>query len=134
MATPERPAVQRPLSPHLQVYKPQLTSMMSIAHRATGVANAIAAFGLAWWLVAVAAGPEAYATFVACAGSVFGRLVLMAVTATLVYHLCNGIRHLLWDAGKGLEIDAAYRSGYAVLGVSLVLTVGLWVVVLGGVA
>jgi succinate dehydrogenase / fumarate reductase, cytochrome b subunit len=134
MATPERPAVQRPLSPHLQVYKPQLTSTMSIAHRITGVISAIAAFALAWWLVALAAGPDAYATFVECAGSLLGRVVLFAITLTLVYHLCNGIRHLFWDAGKGLDIDTAYKSGYAVIAVSLLLTVAIWAVALGGAA
>lgn len=134
MATPERPAVQRPLSPHLQVYKPQLTSTMSIAHRITGVVLSIAAFGLAWWLVALAAGGDTYATFVECAGSLMGRIVLFAVTLTLMYHLCNGIRHLFWDAGKGLDIDTAYRSGYAVIAVSLLLTVAIWAVALGGAA
>lgn len=134
MATPERPAVQRPLSPHLQVYKPQLTSTMSIAHRITGVLNAIAAFALAWWLVALAAGPDTYATFVECAGSLLGRVVLFAITATLMYHLCNGIRHLFWDAGKGLDIDTAYTTGYAVIAVSLLLTITIWAVALGGAA
>lgn len=134
MATSDRPAVQRPLSPHLQVYKPQLTSGMSIGHRITGVINAVAAFALAWWLVAIAAGPDSLATFNAAAGSLVGRLVLFAITATLMYHLCNGIRHLFWDAGKGLDIDTAYKSGYAVLAVALLLTIAIWAVALGGVA
>lgn len=134
MATPERPAVQRPLSPHLQVYKPQLTSGMSILHRVTGGINAIAAFALAWWLVALAAGAEAYATFIACAASLPGQVVLFAITATLMYHLCNGIRHLFWDAGAGLDIDTAYKSGYAVIAVSTLLTIAIWVVALGGAA
>ena len=134
MATPERPAVQRPLSPHLQVYKPQLTSTLAIAHRITGVVLSIAAFGLTWGLVALAAGGETYATFVECAGSLLGRIVLFAVTLTLMYHLCNGIRHLFWDAGKGLDIDTAYRSGYAVIAASLLLSVAIWAVALGGAA
>lgn len=134
MATPERPAVQRPLSPHLQIYKPQLTSGMSIAHRVTGVVNAIAAFALAWWLLAIAAGPDSYATFTAVAGSLVGRLALFTITATLMYHLCNGIRHLFWDAGQGLSLESAYKSGYAVLVVALVLSVAIWAVALGGVA
>lgn len=134
MATPQRPAVERPLSPHLQVYKPQLTSGMSIGHRVTGVINAIAAFALAWWLVAIAAGPDSHATFTAVAGSLVGRLALFAITATLMYHLCNGIRHLFWDAGKGLDLDTTYKSGYAVLAVALLLSIAIWVVALGGMA
>lgn len=136
MATPERPNVERPLSPFMigQVYRPQLTSMMSIAHRLTGVLSAIAAFALAWWLVAVAAGPEHYATFAAVAGSLAGRIVLFGITAMLMYHLCNGIRHLFWDAGKGLDIDTAYRSGYAVIAAAVVLSIAIWVVALGGAA
>jgi len=134
MATPERPAVERPLSPHLQVYKPQLTSTMSIAHRVTGVVLSVAAFALVWWLVALAAGPDAYATFTDCAGTLPGQVVLFAITATLMYHLCNGIRHLFWDAGRGLDLDTTYKSGYAVLAVSLLLTIAIWVVALGGVA
>lgn len=134
MATPERPAVQRPLSPHLQVYKPQLTSTLSIAHRITGVVLSIAAFGIAWWLVALAAGGDTYATFVASADSLLGRLALFAVTLALMYHLCNGIRHLFWDAGKGLDIDTAYKTGYTVIAVALLLSIAIWAVALGGVA
>ena len=136
MATPERPNVERPLSPFMlgPYYRLQLTSMTSLAHRVSGILNAIAAFALAWWLVALAAGPDAYATFAACAGSLAGRVVLFAVTATLMYHLCNGIRHLFWDAGKGLDIDTAYRNGYAVIAVSLLLTIVIWAVALGGAA
>jgi succinate dehydrogenase / fumarate reductase cytochrome b subunit len=117
---------QRPLSPHLQVYKPQITSTMSILHRATGVANAMGALLLAWWLVALAGGESSYAQFTAVAGSVPGQIALFAFSATLVYHLLNGVRHLFWDVGLGFEIPQAYRSGYAVLVLAAALTGLLW--------
>ena len=112
----------RPLSPHLQVYRPQLTSMLSITHRLTGVALAIGTFLLVWWLVAAATGPEAYATAQAAISSVIGRLLLFGWTLALFYHLCNGIRHLFWDAGYGYELKSAYASGWAVMAASVALT------------
>lgn len=119
---------QRPLSPHLQVYRPQITSVLSIAHRGTGVVNALGVFVLGCWLVALAAGGEAYAQFAAAAGSVPGRIALFGFAATLVYHLLNGVRHLFWDIGWGFEIPQLYRSGYTVIGLSLLLTGLLWYV------
>ncbi len=112
----------QPLSPHLQVYRPQLTSMLSITHRLTGVALAIGTFLLVWWLVAAATGPEAYATAQAAISSVIGRLLLFGWTLALFYHLCNGIRHLFWDAGMGIDIPSATRSGWAVIVLSVLLT------------
>ena len=117
---------QRPLSPHLQIYAKQITSTLSILHRATGVANALGVLVLACWLVALAAGGEAYAGFAAAADSLPGRVVLFGFAATLVYHLLNGVRHLFWDAGLGFEIPQVYRSGYAVIVLAIVLTAGLW--------
>jgi succinate dehydrogenase / fumarate reductase cytochrome b subunit len=107
-------------------YRPQITSMMSIAHRGTGIVNALGVLALAWWLVALAAGDEAYAQFTAVADSLPGRVALFGFAATLVYHLLNGVRHLFWDIGKGFEIPAVYRSGYAVIALAIVLTAGLW--------
>ena len=116
----------RPLSPHLQVYRPQLTSMLSITHRATGVALAVGTLLLVWWLVAAASGPEAYATVQGFIGSIVGRLLLFGWTWALFYHLGNGIRHLFWDAGYGFELKTAYSSGWLVLLASFVLTLGAW--------
>ncbi|MEX0729974.1 MAG: succinate dehydrogenase, cytochrome b556 subunit [Aquisalimonadaceae bacterium] len=118
----------RPLSPHLQVYKPQLTSVMSIAHRITGVGLSAGVLLLIYWLVAAASGPDAYATARSLLGGFLGQLVLMAFTFALFYHLCNGIRHLFWDAGKGLELQTTYLSGYLALGAGIALTVIVWIV------
>ena len=117
----------RPLSPHLQVYRPQLTSMLSITHRLTGVALAIGTLLLVWWLVAAATGPEAYATAQTAISSVIGRLLLFGWTLALFYHLCNGIRHLFWDAGYGYELKSAYASGWAVMAATVALTLLAWV-------
>lgn len=117
---------QRPLSPHLQIYAKQITSTMSILHRVTGVVNALGALLLACWLVALAGGGEAYAQFSTLAGSLPGRVVLFAFGATLVYHLLNGVRHLVWDMGLGFEIPQVYRSGYIVIALAVVLTGLLW--------
>lgn len=122
----------RPLSPHLQVYKRQLTSVMSILHRGTGVVLALGSLVVAAWLVAAAGSADAYASFAACLASLPGKLALFAFSASLVYHFLNGIRHLFWDAGHGLEISQAYASGYAVLALSVLLTAVLWYFALRG--
>ena len=119
-------SANRPLSPHLQVYRPQLTSTLSILHRFTGVALAVGTLLLVYWLAAAASGPEAFATARGLIGSFIGRLFLFGWTFALFYHLCNGIRHLFWDAGYGFELDAVYKSGTAVVIASLVLTVLCW--------
>jgi succinate dehydrogenase / fumarate reductase cytochrome b subunit len=118
----------RPLSPHLQVYRPQLTSMMSIMHRVTGVALAGGLLLLLWWLVALASGPEYYDYVMGVAGSWIGRLVMFGFTFAVFYHLCNGIRHLYWDAGWGFDIPSVYRTGYMTMIGAVVLTVGSWVI------
>lgn len=118
----------RPLSPHLQVYKPQLTSVMSISHRASGVALSIGTLLLVYWLAAAAAGPEAFARAQGIVGSFLGQVILFLFSYALFYHLCNGIRHLFWDAGKGYDIKTAYASGYAVLAVSAALTLLVWII------
>ena len=117
----------RPLSPHLQVYRFEWTMALSILHRITGVALAVGTLLLVWWLVAAASGPEAFATVQGFIGSILGRLLLFGWTLALFYHLCNGIRHLFWDAGYGFELDVAYRSGLAVLGASVALTLISWI-------
>ena len=131
MATPKRPLSPFMIGPY---YRPQLTSMMSIAHRGTGVVLALGALVLVAWLVAAAGSASAFDAFSAAMGSLPGKLSLFVFSASLVYHFLNGIRHLFWDAGHGFEIPKAYASGYAVLLLSLVLTGGLWWFALGGVA
>src|ERR1700688_5304841 len=98
MAETKGPAA-RPLSPHLQIYRPMLTMVMSIVHRITGAALYVGTLLLAWWLLAAASGPNAYATFQAAASSVIGRGVLLGYTWALVHHMLGGIRHLIWDSG-----------------------------------
>lgn len=123
--TPARP---RPLSPHLQIYKPQITSVLSILHRTTGIVLAIGTLVLTWWLLAAAAGPQAFGQAQAIIGSWFGLLCLFGWTAALFYHLCNGIRHLFWDAGYGFELDTVTKSGWAVVIAAGALTVVSWVI------
>lgn len=117
----------RPLSPHLQVYRPQLTSILSILHRLTGVALAVGTLLLIWWLAAAAAGGGAFDTMQMVIGSWIGRLLLFGWSFSLFYHLCNGIRHLFWDAGRGFELSTVAASGWAVVIVSGALTVAAWV-------
>lgn len=129
-------AHQRPLSPHLQVYKPQLTSVLSIMHRATGVFLGLAAFALVAWLLAVAGDGDGFDTFVSVASSWPGRALAAALVFSLMYHLFNGVRHLLWDAGWGFEIAQVYATGWTVIALSVVSTALLVFLALraGGVA
>lgn len=117
---------QRPLSPHLQVYKPQLSSVLSITHRATGVFLSIGSAFLALWLLALASGGEAWACAEAISGSWFGILCLAGWSYALFFHLCNGIRHMVWDTGRNLEMDSANKSGIFVVLASLILTAAVW--------
>ena len=123
-------ARQRPLSPHLQVYRPQLTSMMSITHRATGVALTTGTLVLAAWLVAVALGGETYSMVAMIVAHPLGQFVLFGYSVALIYHALNGLRHLGWDFGYGLTLSEVYRNGHMVLFLTLVLTAGLWLTVL----
>lgn len=122
MASPNRP-----LSPHLQVYKPQITSVLSIVHRMTGVGLTLGALWLVWWLVAAALGPEAFAVVQGFTGSIIGRLLLLGFTVALFYHSLNGIRHLAWDAGYGFELETLSRSGWAVVAATVILTLVAWI-------
>lgn len=128
MSVANRPS-DRPLSPHLQVYRPQLTSVLSILHRGTGIALTVGALYLAVWVIcASASSPKAYATFQSFNMSILGRIVLGGWLFSAFYHLCNGIRHLFWDAGYGFELKDAYRSGWIVVAVSLIATAVSWIV------
>jgi succinate dehydrogenase / fumarate reductase cytochrome b subunit len=120
---------KRPLSPHLQVYRPQLTSVLSILHRATGVALSIGTLLIVYWLIAMAGGPEAYKHAQSVFGSMLGQLFMFLWTWALFYHLCNGIRHLFWDAGYGFDMEMVYKSGKTVVTASVVLTFLIWIIV-----
>jgi len=120
----------RPLSPHLQVYRPQITSVLSILHRFTGLALSVGALLFSYWVIAVASGAEAYANAQAFIGSWFGYLLMIAFSYALFYHLCNGIRHLFWDIGMGFELPTATRTGWLVVILSLGLTAAAWIVAL----
>ena len=121
---------ERPLSPHLQVYRKQVQMMTSITHRITGIALAVGILGLVWGLLALAAGPERWAGFTACAGSPLGLLVLFGFSWALAYHFLNGIRHLVQDAGNGFAIPDFIRSSWISIGGSIVLVVLAWAFVL----
>lgn len=124
---------ERPLSPHLQIYRPQLTSVLSITHRGTGVVLTLGALAWAGWLLALAAGPAAFETAQGHLGAWYGQVLLLLWSVALFYHLANGIRHLFWDAGYGFELHQVYASGYAVVLATAVLTAAAWgLALLGG--
>lgn len=100
---------------------------LSILHRATGVALGLGTLLIAWWILATAAGPDAYNAFYALAGSIVGRLVLLGFTFALMLHLLNGIRHLFWDAGYGFELDTVQKSGVAVVILAALFTGAIWI-------
>lgn len=118
----------RPRSPNIQIYRPQLTSVLSIANRISGAFLSIAAVGLVVWLIAAAAGPQAYAAVQGAMASWIGQILLFGATFAFFLHLCGGIRHLAWDAGYGFELPAIYTSGWIVVAMSIVLTVATWIV------
>jgi len=121
---------ERPLSPHLQVYRWQVQMVTSILHRATGIVLAAGMLGLVWGLLALAAGPERWITFAACAGSPFGKFVLFGFSWALAYHLINGIRHLVQDAGYGYPVPEFVRSSWLSVIGSFVLVALAWGVAL----
>jgi succinate dehydrogenase / fumarate reductase cytochrome b subunit len=119
---PDKIMTNRPLSPHLQIYRPQLTSVLSILHRVTGMALSVGTILLVYWLIAAASGPGAFAAAEAVVGSWIGLVLLFGWTFALFFHLANGIRHLFWDAGLGFELKAVYASGWTVVAVATALT------------
>ena len=120
--------VRRPLSPHLQVYRWQITSVLSIMHRLTGIGVGVGTLLLVWWLVAAATSDAAYATVTGFVRSPVGLLLMFGWTVALWYHFCNGLRHLAWDFGYGYELPQVHKSGYAVLIATAVLTVLTWII------
>jgi succinate dehydrogenase / fumarate reductase, cytochrome b subunit len=122
--------LDRPLSPHLGVYRWQITNTLSILHRLTGVMLTLGAVILTVWLLAMAGGPESYRGLVRLLGSPLGKILLFGWTFSFFFHLCNGIRHLFWDAGYGFEMRQAQASGMTVVIATVVLTIALWLVAL----
>jgi succinate dehydrogenase / fumarate reductase cytochrome b subunit len=118
---------ERPISPHIQIWRWHITMLGSILHRATGVALYGGALILALWAVALADGPNAFAAYKALLGSLPGKLVLFCLTFSIFYHLANGLRHLAWDAGKGFEPRTADMTGWAAIAFALTATVAVWV-------
>ena len=116
----------RPLSPHLQIYRWQISSVLSILHRITGIALAVGSLLLVYWIIAAAVGPEAFAQAQGLIGSVIGRLLLFGWTYALFFHLANGIRHLFWDLGWGFELKTMSITGWAAVVVALLLTLIAW--------
>ncbi|KMK66356.1 succinate dehydrogenase, cytochrome b556 subunit [Puniceibacterium sp. IMCC21224] len=113
----------RPLSPHLQIYRPQLTSMTSILTRITGNALIVGMLLCVWWLLAAATGPDYFAVADAVVNGWFGNLVMFLSLWALWYHTLAGVRHLIWDQAVGLDLDTAEKLGYAVIGGSVILTI-----------
>ena len=120
----------RPLSPHLGIYRWYLTMALSIAHRVTGAGLTVGLLLLAWWLLALAGGPESFATVQAAMDNIFGALILFGFTLFLFYHSLNGIRHLVWDTGRNLDKDGARASGIVVLGATAFLTALTWILII----
>ena len=125
-------AGKRPLSPHLQIYRPQITSVLSISHRFSGAVLTAGLLLLVYWLAALASGEAAYGAALGILGAWPVRVLLFLATLAFFYHLCNGIRHLWWDSGRGFEIPQIYASGWTVLIVSIVLTLATWAIILLG--
>ncbi len=120
----------RPLSPHLQIYQPMLTMMMSIMHRLTGAALYFGSLMLAWWLIAAATGPEYFDFVNGLAGTLIGKLVMLGYTWALIHHMIGGIRHFIWDTGRGFELPMVELMARASLIGSLGLTVVIWAIAL----
>ena len=118
----------RPLSPHLQIYRPMLTMMMSIVHRATGMALYFGVILMVWWLSAAATSDDYFGLVQGFWGSWFGRVVLFGFTWALVHHAIGGLRHLLWDTGRGFELPTVELMAKANLIGSVVITIVLWII------
>ena len=119
---------QRPLSPHLQIYKMPITAVLSVLHRGTGAVLFIGLLLMIGVLVAVASGADSWQAMHNLLSSGFGKLVLFGFTFSLYYHLCNGVRHLLWDIGKGLSVVEVHKSAWVVIISSVILTVVTWII------
>jgi len=121
---------ERPLSPHLQVYRPTLNMVLSVFHRGTGIVLALSTPLLVYWLLTLAAGPQAYAELQDCLSHWILKIVLLGYVFSMSYHLCNGVRHLFWDVGRGYENEEVQRSGIIAIAVATVLTLSIYVMAL----
>jgi succinate dehydrogenase / fumarate reductase cytochrome b subunit len=128
MTDASRAPRERPMSPHLQVWRWHITMLTSILHRASGVALYGGALIGAAWAVSLASGPEAYATFQGLLGSPLGLVVMFGLTWSVFYHLANGIRHVVWDLGHGLDVKSANASSVLVIAFSIAATLAVWVI------
>jgi len=131
MQSATEPKNPRPLSPHLQVYKPQISTVLSITHRMTGVALTFGMVVMIAWLASVAGGPENYANFVQYAHSIIGQIILLGLSLSFFFHLCLGIRHLFWDAGYFLDLPDVYKTGRIAIGAAVILTLIVWLKIYG---
>jgi len=122
-------ASERPLSPHLQIYSPLINMVMSILHRMTGAALYFGTILLAWWLAAVAAGPEYFSYVSGLFGTFLGKLVLFGYSWALIHHALGGIRHFIWDSGRGYDLPTIDLLSWGSIALSALLTVVLWVTV-----
>ena len=120
------PRRERPLSPHLQIYRWRLTMLLSILHRATGIALAVGTLVVMWMLLAASSGEAAFTQFITCITSLPGQVLLFGWTVALFYHMCNGVRHFVWDTGRGYELKTANASGILVLLLTALLTGAVW--------
>lgn len=118
---------RRPLSPHLQIYKPQITSVLSITHRITGFGLTICLFILVGWLACLATGEDAFLKYQGFLSNILGQIICFFALFGFFYHFCNGIRHLFWDAGYGFSLSATYKSGWFTIGSSILLSLLTWI-------
>jgi succinate dehydrogenase cytochrome b subunit len=124
--------VNRPLSPHLSIYTPRINMVMSILHRLTGAALYVGTLLLAWWLIAAAMGPDYFSYVKTILGSWPGQLVLFGYTWALIHHMLGGLRHFIWDFGRGFDLESVDRLCWGSLAASVILTIAVWVYVLFG--
>lgn len=123
---------ERPLSPHLQIYRPTLNMVLSVFHRGTGTVLALSTPLLVYWLMTLAAGPDAYAELQQCLSHWIFKVVLLGYVFSMSYHLCNGVRHLFWDVGRGYANEEVQRSGMIAIVVALVLTLAIFFLAISG--
>lgn len=129
---PQKTGHVRPLSPHLTIWRWQVTMLASIMHRATGMALAMGAIVLAWWLVSISNGPEGYDSFMVYAAMPLGLVVLFGFTWSFAFHFFNGIRHLAWDLGYGFDKHLATKTGFLVFALSFLIAIGVFAFVFTG--
>ena len=118
--------IDRPLSPHISIYRWPITMVLSILHRATGIAMSVGFIVLAIWLFDIASGPDTYAVFRKYMDTLVGKLLLIGWSFAFFYHLANGVRHLVWDTGRGFEKEQATKSAWLVLAAAILLTAFFW--------